>query len=456
MDDVILDKSHILVIGEPLHLQTHVQISHVENFTDQSQLSHIPFTAIIINTRDKQASEKISVNLRASSEAALTPIFTTTPTPYTDAITDGQIPDNLTLWLSTYDSRKAQLKLAPENLDEKLICYLWLHESRLLTPKKHITEAGVYHYPLIDLWDNSASKDIWLLALERDDILLPEKLVDRIRQCKHCHSAALNYIETCPSCSSIDIKQESAIHCFTCGHVEDQSLFMRQGKLTCPNCLTTLRHIGVDYDRPLENHRCNDCDTVFVDGKVKANCFSCGTSNELDALQQKYYYAYGLHDNGKIQAKTGELRQLLPSSVGETISREHFGWMVEWCNRIAVRHQQSHVLLVLSFTNLSELLLSQSEVKVMEHLDAFIQRLKGLLRETDVCCQFQPHCLFFLLPNTPESTITILNQKLNTLVDTQSDNSLELSVSMDALPNDALNEDVMLWLNQLYEKTINA
>nr|WP_309294963.1 hypothetical protein [Aeromonas caviae] len=29
--------------------------------------------------------------------------------------------------------------------------------------------------------------------------------------------------------------------------------------LLCPNCFSRLRHIGSDYDRPLENYRCR-CD----------------------------------------------------------------------------------------------------------------------------------------------------------------------------------------------------
>lgn len=447
-------KVSAVVIGEPLPLN--IATSHIETLTNTAELEGINFTAIIINISDAQQTDNLCALLRRSDATALTPIFTTTPTAYTKAITDGAIPGNVESWINVYLSRKSQLKLEPGNLDEKVICYLWLHDTRLLIPSKHRDEEGVYHYPLIDLWDESASKDIWLLALERNEVLSTEKLINRIRRCNHCHSALLNYIETCPSCSSIDIQQESAIHCFTCGHVEKQALFIRQEKLACPNCLTTLRHIGVDYDRPLENYRCNDCNHAFVDGKVKANCFSCGESNDTDALQQKHYYAYGLHDNGKIRAKTGQIRLLLPSSVGETITREHFAWTVEWCNRIAKRHHHHHVLLILNFRNLNDLLLSESEVRVMDHLDAFIQQLKGLLRQTDVCCQFQSHHLLFLLPNTPENTKFILNEKLSKLASSQSENILDLNVSLEALPNDALNENAMLWLNQLCGQTHNV
>ena len=35
--------------------------------------------------------------------------------------------------------------------------------------------------------------------------------------------------------------------------------FLSSGALACPKCTTRLRHIGADYDRPLENHTCNVC-----------------------------------------------------------------------------------------------------------------------------------------------------------------------------------------------------
>ncbi|MCK5818845.1 MAG: hypothetical protein KAH18_06250 [Psychromonas sp.] len=34
--------------------------------------------------------------------------------------------------------------------------------------------------------------------------------------------------------------------------------------LECLYCLQRLCHIGVDYDRPIENQHCNICDTIFI------------------------------------------------------------------------------------------------------------------------------------------------------------------------------------------------
>ena len=440
----------IAVIGEPLTVLEPYQVMHFELLETLAPLDQDTFSIIVLNVSNNKIADNYARMIRQSEKYSLTPLFSNVTTPTTEALTDGALPDDLTVWFKQFLSRKKQMRLNPDRLDNKLICYLWLHAHRTLLPINDAEQPSRYYYPLISVWDDSELVSSWIYALVSDCVLSPKNLINRTRSCKNCQSTVLNYIDTCPNCQSIDIKTEVSLHCFACGHVEEQSKFMLQSKLSCPNCLTTLRHIGVDYDRPLENYRCNHCKHMFIEAVIKANCFECSESNNLDDTIHKRYYSYQLHDNSKIRAKTGEIRRLPPGFVGEQLGQEHFTWMIDWSNKMAIRHKQQHILLTLRFDNLGDLMLIESEEDIMAQQDAFIERLKALLRQTDMHCKYNPYCFFFLLPNTSEEFIDVIKNKFFELEKIQIKSSLEISIKFFALPSEHLREDTSLWLEQIY------
>ncbi len=124
---------------------------------------------------------------------------------------------------------------------DALLLYLWLNPTRTISPVVDETSSQIYSYPLLSLlFEQEADNYLGLQSLLQQDLIEQDgSLVDRIRLCRSCHHAHLNYIETCPHCNSIDIATERAIHCFTCGHVDNQDQFIRQNTMSCPNCLTS-------------------------------------------------------------------------------------------------------------------------------------------------------------------------------------------------------------------------
>ena len=126
---------------------------------------------------------------------------------------------------------------------------------------------------------SSLSSHSWLQQKQQENLLEAGELLDRLRQCPSCSSSRLNYVDVCPECHALDIVREPSLHCFVCGHVGPQQAFLKGDALVCPNCLSQLRHIGSDYDRPLENYRCRSCGAFFVDAEVDVRCIDCGQAD---------------------------------------------------------------------------------------------------------------------------------------------------------------------------------
>lgn len=109
------------------------------------------------------------------------------------------------------------------------------------------------------------------------------RLVDRIHVCHECGDSHLLFIECCPKCHSSDIRQESIIHHFRCANISPETTYANEGELVCPKCKRTLRHIGVDYDRPATVFYCN-CGNSFLTSAMKVLCSNCMNQSTPDEL----------------------------------------------------------------------------------------------------------------------------------------------------------------------------
>ena len=413
-----------------------------------------PPAAIICNLQDSKQADEVLQSIRQAPWGAFVPLFCQTACSMRDALSDGECPMDIDEWLSLYDERQRTLKLGADTLEAKLVAYLWLHGNRRLVPVPSRTHPGEYDYPLLECWDRHTSKRYWMLELQRADIIAPSSLVNRVRQCEACDSPNLNYIDTCPRCGDIDIRQEASLHCFTCGHVAPQDEFVHRDRRVCPQCLTTLKHIGVDYDRPLEGFRCGGCRATFVEGRVVAQCFNCNIINELDRLKQVHYHAFSLADGGRALAKTGELRSIIPDNLLDSVSTDHFVWMVEWLFNYGKRLPQPHSVLVIAFANLTECLQLYSEAAVLNHLDECIRRITNTLRKTDVACLYKTNALYFILPSTAVDHIETMVRKINSVYDGQQESMLDIRVSMDDIEHLSSEPNTRQWLDALYDRAL--
>ena len=153
--------------------------------------------------------------------------------------------------------------------------------------------------------DQGLSSYGWLQQKRQENLLDAADLIDRIRQCTACSSSRLNYVDVCPECHSIDIVRQPSLHCFVCGHVAPQQDFLKGDALVCPNCLSQLRHIGSDYDRPLENYRCRSCAAFFLDADVDVHCIDCCKVNSPDELRVREIHSFKLSEAGALACRQG-------------------------------------------------------------------------------------------------------------------------------------------------------
>ncbi|MEG1571956.1 MAG: hypothetical protein RR328_00240 [Bacteroidales bacterium] len=116
--------------------------------------------------------------------------------------------------------------------------------------------------------------------------------VDRVHLCPSCDFGYLNFRETCPKCGSANINASTMIHHFVCANVSPEEEYVHGNTLVCPKCHRLLRHIGVDYDRPSDIYKCNQCSTSFLHPTMTALCFNCGIENSLDKLRSVNVLGY--------------------------------------------------------------------------------------------------------------------------------------------------------------------
>ncbi|MEA5312908.1 diguanylate cyclase [Vibrio parahaemolyticus] len=338
-------------------------------------------------------------------------VYVTVETPYSRCIADGVFEEveSKKVW------RSIQSKIdsidEPDVLDP-LIGWLGVNRQRRVRALKSLESTSIYSFPIIDLlFPDIYSTYRYVLSEQGRGVLEPEALIDRIRVCSHCNSGHLNYVEVCPDCSSIDIDSQSSLHCFTCGHVGEQHSFQRRGKLECPKCLTQLRHIGVDYDRPLENHVCHSCSSLFVEAATISQCLSC---------------------DSKIKVEVSFFQNLLA-----------------WLNKVALRHKEQHLLLGLHLPTIDEYGKQYGDAKLFSLMDQLTRRLSGLFRDTDICCQYKQDVLLVLMPNTTNASLSVLQQKLSDLGDLVEDEEFELDVFAWDLPDPVIEGGVSVWIESL-------
>jgi hypothetical protein len=422
-------------------------------------LTGAPVDIVILDQTSGQAMLSLAT-LRAHSLYRFAPIYTAASQNASHhSLSDGPAPLLEEDMLATHAKIVQRLRTfnqgrAPESLEELIMAWLWSRPQAKLEAARDTSTPKMYRYPLIDAFaqDHPVDENIWLGFMSKRGWLEAETLVDRTRQCSGCHSARLNYVDTCPSCKALDIARQPALHCFTCGHVAPQQNFLKDGMMRCPNCLTQLRHIGSDYDRPLENMSCKACDHFFIDADVQARCLDCDQAHRPDELLIREVRHYSLTPSARLRCRQGLTDEAHNDYFGRLnlLSLSTFSALVEWQMQQARRYTDTPKcsLLGLRFHNL-DIILDSTEGQV----DSLIERIKTAIRDTDRCSRSREDLLWLLLPHTDHDGAEALWARLNhltQLVETDTQQHLDVRMAYLTLPDDLLNqEDAALLMGRL-------
>jgi GGDEF domain-containing protein len=240
-------------------------------------------------------------------------------------------------------------------------------------------------------------------------------LINRLRQCPQCEGVHLIFVDVCPNCTSIDISQKPFLHCFACGNVAPEENFLTRGILTCPNCASLLRHIGADYDRPLENYVCNDCGQASMEPDVIAQCQHCETNTKPEELVPRNVHCLEITERGQLAARTGSLEDLdaLQDSLNN-VSHGHFEFQVDWLLSLCQRHaEECFSLIGLRLQNIIELTERIGRYRMAKLMDEFVGRIRESLRPTDLTARTTQHNLWILLPKTDRPNCNVVLERIS-------------------------------------------
>lgn len=362
---------------------------------------------IVVDGDDAGMVERLVRELRSNVPTSCTPVFLLKDLgPGLGSLVDGMVGlDEAVGRITAISERLAELPadILTHGRDFRLLAYLYGRPDTLLTTIRSWQHPRVYYYPVAELLaDATTDVDRWLGNMLERGLLERVELLDRLRACPKCGGCHHNFIDICPESRSIDIVQKPFLHCFTCGHVAPQETFLTAGVLVCPRCHTRLRHIGTDYDRPLENYLCNDCGRSFIEPLVIARCMTCGAENSTEMLVPKPIYSLGLAEHGRIAVKTGSIGDIFALFDNLNYIRpQFFESLLDWLLAVCQRHPEERFSLIgLQLKNVLQLTDRIGRHRTTELMDEFAVRLRDAIRKTDPTTRTSERTLWILLPKT--------------------------------------------------------
>ena len=200
-------------------------VQQLSDFAEWEKNRIVP-SAFVIEGNDHPYVSSILGKIRRDSEVFASLCFSTVLLPSSDnSLFDGILPPPLELQKqieATQDlSRSLKGKDNYLTHQGRLINYLWLRPNYIVQPWHEWKNPRFYRYPLLEAMSLDQSDSFeWLRNLANSKILEPVSLLDRQRECMYCRSSHLSFVDICPNCSSIDIKLQPSLHCFTCGCVD--------------------------------------------------------------------------------------------------------------------------------------------------------------------------------------------------------------------------------------------
>lgn len=244
---------------------------------------------------------------------------------------------------------------------EKVLKYMYTREIDLLSPIP-VREAKLgFIYPMLstNLEFDEEQKALKILTAAEQEDLLTGEFIESVYLCNTCSNAYMHFRESCPFCSSTNLKTEDLIHHFPCAYVGPASDFEsdseREG-MVCPKCSRYLKHIGVDYDKPSVMYNCMNCDHSFQDPLVKAKCYNCGSDTRVEHLTKSALKAYRMTERGEDVA-TGKINVHLKGfdELSEIMDMSYFRKILQQETERLEGTDLHTTIARLTFSNLPEL-----------------------------------------------------------------------------------------------------
>lgn len=435
------------------------KVAFFDTATELDALAQEP-RAVLVSGADARSMVQQLKALRASPRQALWPAFIDREWSETAVdLSDGVFADYRPAVLEA-DKISTILAELPrdrlqDNKDLRLLGFLLSRQGRVLRPLRRWRHPRVWYYPVVEAMAGDSHPHVWLKNLQDKGLLAPADLLDRLRHCPKCDSPHLSFVDVCPNCQGLNIESKSFLHCFTCGNVAPKERFLTTGALVCPRCDAKLRHIGSDYDRPLENKVCNGCGFIFNEAEVRANCLACDAVNPPEQLVARPVHVLTLTETGRLTAKHGDLENIYALLDDlHYVRPTYFTSMVDWMLAMSRRYPEELFSIIgLRLTNVAELTDALGHDRVSALLEGFAERIRAILRTTDLTTRTAEHDFWLLLPRTDlKGREVVLGRIMDIRAATKQPEGLELRLENACFtaPEDALGgEDAELVMARL-------
>ncbi|MBI5441570.1 MAG: hypothetical protein HY900_10225 [Deltaproteobacteria bacterium] len=365
-----------------------------------------PGVAVAVLWTDVECAGRLLRALRRDPSMALVPVLVseslagrTELAGLADAAADfdGEGPFPETSFQRIEGLRAEVARLAPLSGDHTdaerravlLLRYVLTRHVESLDPVPQAYASKGYEIPIASaLLDTASGDEISVLAELAGLGLFRGRFRDRVHVCPYCDRAAISFREVCGTCRSANLAVEETVHHFRCGHVAPERSFRRGGDLVCPKCSRLLRHVGVDYDRPNQVAVCEPCGALNTDPEVECLCFSCRKLFTPEFSKKQDIRSYSLTLDGAAAAEKGalparSLAELLREAF-RTVTRQTFEDLLRVAASLRARHGRTYQVVRIAVENCEELAREAGSADCMATLRAFVELLKGILRETDV------------------------------------------------------------------------
>jgi len=322
--------------------------------------------------------------------------------------------------------------LSDQQTPFRLLRYI---STRQLEIQPVMTSARIsgFSYPSLEAFFSIDDNSVWsALSLLETQHMVKAEFVTRKFQCSHCHSAFLNFIETCPDCYAVNIDCDDLIHHFRCGHSAASREFKRAGEMECPKCSQQLKQIGVDHDKPSLTYRCKECQLVFEEPKVSTVCYHCNRKTDTEHQTQSNVYAYSITALGENAALFGT-QQLLNNALGEHLTlfeyepfQRFLGTEIARIERYKLSTSTVLIVNIGGFVDAMAALGQRSTELYKELAEIF----SDVLRTSDVITTRGQSIFIMLLVETSYSASSIALERLTDRIERLFQDSLSISAEL--------------------------
>jgi diguanylate cyclase (GGDEF)-like protein len=205
------------------------------------------------------------------------------------------------------------------------------------------------------------------------------------------------------------------IHHFSCGHVDSLDSFRQGTDLVCPKCDQTLRHIGIDYEKPSDYFKCESCRAIVPDPAVELECLVCGLICKPEDTVEKNIYSYEFSEFAWEAVRSGKILGL---DIGSLLYDQHTNlynkqyFEIELKRElIRMRRYKSEFTLVLARIEKIDEIQKNHPGRFTWYVNSIFKALTQDLRELDTTCVWESNTLGIILSETNlEGALIVVNR----------------------------------------------